>query len=501
MGLAHQFQAFGLRHKYGEAVTKEDVSLQQLIVVANRLPIQLRQGDDGEQFWATSPGGVVSALTPGLAASDRGTWVGWAGASQSETSDDEPMLEIPASVDGIELVEIPMTDDELDDHYNGMSNGTLWPLYHDKIGAVEFHRTWYDGYRRINQRFATATSKAADQGATVWIHDYQLQLLPQMLREMRPDLTIGFFLHIPFPPRELFQQLPWRSALAEGILGADLIGFQTPQAIANFHGVATHLGLATSTDDHHLTVGGRTVTTKAYPIGIDVDRYQDAASSHDVINASRDLRARLGNPRTVLFGADRLDYTKGIDVRLRAFRELLADGELHPSEVTMIQVAEPSRDSVDAYVDVRNRVERLVSEINGDYGRVGFPVVHYIHQSQSFDELMALYRTADVMLVTPFADGMNLVAKEYVASRYDETGVLVLSEFAGAAHQLTEAILVNPYDIDGLKAAIAKAVSMSHEEQRSRISALRQVVVEANVNQWLADFRADLQVASSRQQR
>jgi trehalose 6-phosphate synthase len=478
-----------------EGVSQQDAS-PQLVVVANRLPVRRTEDDDGNQVWTTSPGGLVSALTPALAAANRGAWVGWAGTIGPLDDPTEPALEVPDEIDGIGLIDIPISAEELADHYDGMSNGTLWPLYHDKIGTVEFHRHWYDGYRRINHRFAVATSKVADQGATVWIHDYQLQLVPGMLKDMRPDLTIGYFLHIPFPPRELFQQLPWRSALADGILGADLIGFQTPQAISNFRGVAEHLGRATVVDDNHLDVAGRTVVTRSYPIGIDVDRYQDATASHRIIEASRDLRARLGNPRTVLLGVDRLDYTKGIDVRLRAFRELLADGVLHPSEVTMVQVAEPSRDNVDAYVDIRNQVERLVSEINGDYGRVGFPVVHYIHQSQSFDELMALYRTADVMLVTPFADGMNLVAKEYVASRYDELGVLVLSEFAGAAHQLTEAILVNPYDIDGLKTAIADSVNMAIDEQRSRLTELRRVVAESDVNQWLADFLRDLQATS-----
>ncbi len=463
----------------------------QLVVVANRLPVRRTADDDGNLRWTTSPGGLVSALTPALAESGRGCWVGWDGS----TDDDEPAPgdpDLPAEIMGIKLVDIPISPDELENHYDGMSNGTLWPLYHDKIGTVEFHRHWFVGYRRINRRFAEATAEAADDNAVVWIHDYQLQLVPGMLREIRPDLTIGFFLHIPFPPRELFQQLPWRTGLSKGILGSDLIGFQTPQAIANFHGVVNHLGLATSIDENVLEYQGRPIRTSAYPIGIDVDRYQNAAASHPIMEASRDLRARLGNPQTVLLGVDRLDYTKGIDVRLRAFRELLADGELHPSMVTMVQVAEPSRDNVDAYVDVRNRVERLVSEINGDYGRVGFPVVHYIHQSQSFTELMALYRTADVMLVTPFADGMNLVAKEYVATRHDESGVLVLSEFAGAAHQLNDAIIVNPYDVDGLKAAIAKAVKMPAEEQRRRLKSLRDVVASTDVQQWLEDFRRDI---------
>lgn len=457
----------------------------QLVVVANRLPVQRRQQDDGSVQWATSPGGLVSALSPALQQSPDRCWVGWAGSESTESTE-------PFVVDDMTLVPIPISEEELDLHYNGMSNGTLWPLYHDKVGPVEFHRHWYDGYRKVNTRFAEATARVAEPGATVWVQDYQLQLVPGLLRRLRPDLRIGFFLHIPFPPAELFTQLPWRESLAEGMLGADLIGFQTPRGAANFQRVASFLQVATTDGHHRLKVDSRSVHLGAYPIGIDTARYEDAARSHAIEELSRDVRAGLGNPRTVLLGVDRLDYTKGIDVRLRAFKELVAEGELHPSQVTMVQVAEPSRDAVDAYVDLRARVEQLVSEINGDYGRVGFPVVHYIHQTQGFNDLMALYRAADVMLVTPFADGMNLVAKEYVAARYDESGALVLSEFAGAAHQLTDALTVNPYDIDGVKTAVVEAVTMSPEEQRNRLRSLRHAIEKTDVGYWAESFLKDL---------
>jgi trehalose 6-phosphate synthase len=457
----------------------------QLVVVANRLPVRRVELEDGSTEWATSPGGLVSALSPALQQNTDRCWVGWAGSDSTDSTE-------PFAVDGMKLVPVPITGEELDNHYNGMSNGTLWPLYHDKVGPVEFHRHWFDGYRTVNKRFAEATAEVAESGATVWIQDYQLHMVPGFLRRLRPDLRIGFFLHIPFPPAELFTQLPWREHLAEGMLGADLIGFQTPRGAANFQRVASFLEVATVDGKHRLKHDAREIRLGAYPIGIDASRYENAARSHEIEERSRDLRAGLGNPRTVLLGVDRLDYTKGIDVRLRAFKELLADGVLHPSQVTMVQVAEPSRDQVDAYADLRARVEQLVSEINGDYGRVGFPVVHYIHQSQDFDELMSLYRAADVMLVTPFADGMNLVAKEYVAARYDESGAMVLSEFAGAAHQLSDALTVNPYDIDGVKAAVAQAVSMSPEEQRTRLRALREVVKSTDVSFWVESFLNDL---------
>lgn len=456
---------------------------QNIVIVANRLPVKHIEDDDGAR-WITSPGGLVAALKPAMADEERVAWLGWTGGLDQ--------IEEPFDHDGLHLVPVPLSPKERELHYEGMANGTLWPLYHDKVVPAEFHRHWYDGYRKVNRRFAEATAKVAAEGATVWVQDYQLQLVPGMLRELRPDLRIGFFLHIPFPPPELFYQLPWREALTKGLLGADLIGFQTPYGADNFHRLAIRLGLATRQSKAVLNVGSRQVRVSAFPIGIDNARYDEASTDPAIIEAAQDLRARLGQPHKVLLGVDRLDYTKGIDLRLRAFMELLAEDRLNPSQITMIQVAEPSRDRVDAYVTLRERVERLVGEINGDFGRVGFPVVHYIHQSQTFEELMALYRAADVMLVTPFNDGMNLVAKEYVATRYDETGVLVLSEFAGAAVKMKDALLVNPHDIDGVKAAIVQAVEMDSDEARRRMRSLRRSVRRDDAIAWAKDFLAEL---------
>jgi trehalose 6-phosphate synthase len=456
-----------------------------LVIVANRLPVRW-EDQDGDGGWATSPGGLVSAVTPAvhaMAGAGGAAWVGWSGAEAAEE---------PFRVEDLVLRPVSLSAEEKQLHYDGMSNGTLWPLYHDKVVPAEFHRTWWDGYRRVNERFAREAAAVAADHATVWVHDYQLQLVPGMLREMRPDLRIGFYLHIPFPPPELFFQLPWRQRIAAGMLGADLCGFQTPESARNFHRLAVSLGLASGRDAWELDVDGRPVRTRAFPIGIDVERYDTAGRADDTAEHARDLRARLGQPHTVILGVDRLDYTKGIDVRLRAFRELLADGVLRAPQVTMVQVAQPSRDDVEAYVTLREEVDRLVGEINGDHGRVGFPVLHYIHQSVGFDELMALYRAADVMLVTPFRDGMNLVAKEWVATRYDLTGTLVLSEFAGAATELADALLVNPYDIDGLKSTIARAVSLEPEEARQRMTAMRAAVTGNDATGWADRFLAEL---------
>ncbi len=452
------------------------------MIVANRLPVRwVEDGDSGH--WERSPGGLVSAVGPAVTDYGEAAWIGWTGVEG-----DEP----PFTVDDLTLWPVAMTHDEKSLFYDGMSNGTLWPLYHDKAVPAEFHRHWWDGYRRINRRFAEAAAEVAGDGATVWVHDYQLQLVPGILRELRPDLRIGYFLHIPFPPPELFVALPWRNAIVNGILGADLAGFQTPDSAGNFHRLAVRLGLAERASADTLRCGDRTVVARAFPIGIDVARYDQGARTDKVSDHARDLRARLGAPHVVLLGVDRLDYTKGIDVRLRALKELLDEGTVSPSQVTMVQVAQPSRDDVEAYNTLRDEVDRLVGEINGDHGRVGFPVVHYIHQNVDFDELLAMYRAADVMVVTPFRDGMNLVAKEYVATRYDLTGALVLSEFAGAATELADAVLVNPYDIDGLKSALAHAVSMEPVEARQRMEKLRAAVLANDAVDWARGFLSDL---------
>ncbi len=455
-----------------------------LVVVANRLPVRRSVGDDDIAEWTVSPGGLVSAMAPVLADRKRFAWVGWPGHIDGPTE--------PFTHEGMRLVPVHQSEEEYTLYYEGMSNGTLWPLYHDKIEPAEFHRTWYDAYRQVNQRFADLAAETAAPNATVWIHDYQLQMVPGFLRALRPDLTIGFFLHIPFPPGELFRQIPWRQALTVGLLGADLVGFQTPAAASNFARLAESLNLATRITSDTLGRNGRKIKVKSFPIGIDADRYAEGANRPEITKQAALVRERLGNPKAVLLGVDRLDYTKGIDVRLRAFKELLIEEKLLPDEVKFVQVAEPSRDGVDAYVALRERVHGLVGEINGDFAEVGVAPVHYLHQSQDFDELMSLYRCADVMMVTPFCDGMNLVAKEYVATRHDDTGVLVLSEFAGAAHELSDALIVNPYDIDGLKAALLEAVFLDKDDAKRRMRSMRTLVFENHASRWAESFLSEL---------
>ncbi|MCC9206396.1 alpha,alpha-trehalose-phosphate synthase (UDP-forming) [Arthrobacter sp. zg-Y769] len=452
------------------------------IVVSNRLPVDRVSGADGET-WRRSPGGLVTALAPVMAKAD-GAWVGWPGSPDEEVE--------PFDHDNMHLKPVPLSADEVELYYEGFSNATLWPLYHDVIAAPEFHRTWWDAYRTVNRRFADAAASVASKGATVWVQDYQLQLVPQLLRKARPDLKIGFFNHIPFPPLEIFAQLPWRRNIIEGLLGADLIGFQRPSDASNFlrcvrrfAGYTIRQQQVNVTTEDGLSYVSR---AEAFPISIDSSQIAELAQREDVIERSKQIRRELGNPDTVLLGVDRLDYTKGISHRLKAYGELLEDGRITVENAAMIQVASPSRERVEQYRLLREEVEGTVGRISGSFDTISNTALRYLHHSYPVEEMVALYLAADVMLVTALRDGMNLVAKEYVAARTGNTGTLVLSEFTGAADQLRQAVLVNPHDIDGLKAAILTAVNMPTREASRRMRLMRRQVLQNDVERWSQNF-------------
>jgi trehalose 6-phosphate synthase len=467
--------------------TEQPNTAAEFVVVANRLPVDLDRSADGTQRWTQSPGGLVSALEPFLR-SRKGAWVGWPGI---------PDVDVDQFTDeGLILHPVSLSADEVRDYYEGFSNATLWPLYHDVVERPVFDRGWWECYVRVNQRFAEASAAVAGEGATVWVQDYQLQLVPSMLRELRPDLRIGFFLHIPFPPVELFMQLPWRAEIVRGLIGADLVGFHRPGGAQNFLWLARQLiGLEPSrgavgvrSRPGMVQVGDRTVRVGAFPISIDAAGLDNLARSNEVAERTAQLRADVGNPKTILLGVDRLDYTKGIDLRLQALHELLQEGRVDPDDVTFIQLATPSRERVEHYQRMRSDIEQMVGRINGEFGRVGHPVVHYLHQSVNRTELAAFFSAADVMVVTPLRDGMNLVCKEYVACRHDLGGALVLSEFAGAAAELSSAFLVNPHDLDGVKNAVEAAITLDPAEGRRRMRALRRQVLTHDVDRWARSF-------------
>ncbi len=471
--------------KLTDSVPAEGAS--DFVVVANRLPIDQVRLPDGTTTWKRSPGGLVTALEP-LLRKQRGAWIGWPGVPDS---DQEPIVQ-----EGLKLFPVRLSAEDVAEYYEGFSNATLWQLYHDVFFKPIYRREWWERYVDVNRRFAEATSKAAAPGATVWVQDYQLQLVPKMLRMLRPDLTIGFFLHIPFPPVELFMQMPWRTEIIDGLLGADLVGFHLPGGAQNFLILARRLvGANTSRATvgvrsrfGEVQVGFRTVKVGAFPISIDSAELDSKARERSIRQRAKEIRAELGNPRKIMLGVDRLDYTKGIDVRLKAFSALLAEKRADRTDTVLVQLATPSRERVESYIEMREDIERQVGHINGEYGEVGRPVVHYLHRPIPRDDLIAFFVAADIMLVTPLRDGMNLVAKEYVACRSDLGGALVLSEFTGAAAELRQAYLCNPHHTDGVKEAIEQALTQSPEEGKRRMRAMRRQVLAHDVDRWARSF-------------
>lgn len=445
-----------------------------LVVVANRLPLDDSAAPDGACEWRRSPGGLASALHAILEQTPA-TWVGWAGGIG-------PAPALP-DIGTLRIRPVALSSEELAGYYEGFANSTLWPLYHDAVEQPVFDRGWWETYRAVNRRFAEAAAEVAEPGAAVWVQDYHLQLVPQLLRELRPDVLIGFFMHVPFPPPELFMQLPRRVELLRGMLGADLVGFQRPQAAHNVAQLATKLLGAVATDDE-IVVDGRVVRTGAFPISIDVAEMRALAARPDVVSHAKQLRRDLGQPQRVLLSVDRLDFTKGIEHRLTAYSELLRDGWMSVRDTVVVQVAVPSRERVERYKGLRDRIEGEVGRINGEYGRVGEPAIHYLNQPFDRASLAALYQTADVMVVTPLRDGMNLVAKEYVAAREDGSGALVLSEFAGAAAELEDAFLVNPHDVDGLKEMLLRAMQANPGDLAARMTAMREHLRSHDILAW-----------------
>ncbi|MEV7966293.1 trehalose-6-phosphate synthase [Sphaerisporangium sp. NPDC088356] len=452
------------------------------LIVANRLPVD-RTITDGTASWRRSPGGLVTAIAPVMQRRD-GAWLGWHGAPGEELK--------PFEHDGMNLIPVPLSANEVELYYEGFSNATLWPLYHDVVATPIYSRVLWDAYRAVNERFARAAADIAAENAVVWVQDYQLQLVPSMLRALRPDLKIGFFLHIPFPPAELFWQLPWRREILEGLLGADLVGFQRPGGASNFIRLCRRqLGLQNQRSE--IIVGDRTVRAEAFPISVDFGELDNLVREPHILARAKEIRAELGEPEHVMLGVDRLDYTKGIGQRLKAFGELLADKSISPGEAVFVQIATPSRERVEEYRHLRDEIELRVGRINGTHGVLGVPPVNYFHQSYDRDELAALYCAADVMVVTPLRDGMNLVAKEYVACRHDLRGALVLSEFAGAADELKHAFLVNPWDVEGLKRQMVAAMRATPHELSRRMRSMRRRVATYDVDRWAGDFLAALE--------
>ncbi len=459
--------------------------MSRLLIVANRLPITVSV-TNGSVEVARSMGGLATGLMRPHEQSD-GLWIGWSGAPEGLAPEQQVRLE--EELAAMRLVNVPLTEQQVSRFYEGFSNSVLWPLFHYLLDQIPLHVSDWDGYVEANEAFAEVVASHYRPGDLIWVHDYQLLLLPGMLRERLPNARIGFFLHIPFPSEELFRTLPARDRLLQGMLGADLVGFHTPAYLRHFAISLTDI-LGHSVEIDRVQVTGREVRLGVFPMGVDAASFTALAADPAVEAEARAIRGD-GSVR-ILVGVDRLDYTKGIPRRLLAYEQRL---ERHPDlrgKVRLVQVAVPSRTNVGAYQQFRELVDGLVGRINGAFGTPQWVPVHYIFRALSEADLVALYRAADVMLVTPLRDGMNLVAKEFIASRVDGDGVLALSEFAGASWELPEALQLNPYDVDGTAEVFYRALEMPEDERRARLAPLRTRVQIFDVHRWVASFLEQL---------
>jgi len=446
-----------------------------LTVVANRVPI--RTSDEGD--WVPSVGGLSTALLPVLRQRG-GAWIG-----MGEDPDLPERQPFPADNPDFVVRRVPLSQDELDGYYYGMANRVLWPVSHYMIQHFEPNPAFMETYRSVNRRFAEAVLDEVDRSdEQIWLQDYHLMLAPQWIREARPDVTLGHFWHIPWPAMEVFRILPWARELLHGMLQCDLVGVHVDEYVDNFLESARVL-LGAEIDGQTVHYKGRTTRVEAHPIGIEVDRFKQMAESDEVRTRASQLRKRLGTEHIVI-GIDRLDYTKGVLSRLEAFERFLENNPAYHGTVSFYQIATPSRTKVDTYQQLKREVDEVVGRINGQFARDNWVPVNYRYRTYTQFELCAFYRAADVALITPLRDGMNVVTQEFITA--NQNGVLILSELTGAAYLLPEAVQVNPYDKDGLAASIRTALEMNPEERTTRLNALKSTVEDLDVQRWARGF-------------
>jgi trehalose 6-phosphate synthase/phosphatase len=455
--------------------------MSRTIIVSNRLPVRSQVVDGDVTFKATAGGlatGLKSVLKPG-----EQIWIGWPG---SFVEDDAEAEQIRDKLVAMDFDAVFLTADEIEKYYEGFSNGILWPICHYVPSYATYVQEFWDGYVETNRKFANRVLERAKPGDTIWVHDYQLLLVPQMVREQLPDVNIGYFHHIPFPSYEIFRQIPWREELLTGMLGADLVGFHTYDDVRHFISSVTRvLGLSSSLNQ--VDVDQRPVLVDAFPMSIDFRKYEKLTTRAGVRRNVEKVEQSVRGAR-MIFSVDRLDYSKGILERLQAYEHFLQEHPEYQEKVSLLMLVVPSRDRVPAYRRLKREIDRTVSNINAHYGTLGWQPVWYMYRSVAAEMLSAMYVAADVCLVTPLRDGMNLVSKEYVASSTDDQGVLILSEMAGASKELTEAIIINPNDVPGLASALYRALEMPQEEQRERMRSMRATVRKFNVQHWVMLF-------------
>lgn len=458
----------------------------KIIIISNRLPLKIVE-ENGKYEVIPSPGGLSTGLDSLDVVHER-VWVGWPGMY---LEDGEEKKEIDDTLKDKGYTPVYLSPDQIEKYYEGYSNSVLWPLCHYFPSYIHYEDEYWETYKGVNALFCEAALTVIEPGDIVWIQDYQLMLLPNMLREKMPDISIGYFHHIPFPSYELFRTLSQSTELLRGLLGADLIGFHTHDYMRHFiSAVYRVLKLECNLDEIQLE--DRVVDVDAFPMGINYQRYHNAVQDPDIRKRAEEFRKSLGKGKLMLT-VDRLDYTKGIPMRLDAFNALLEDYPEYRGKVSLVMIVSPSRDNVDIYSQLKNRVDKMVGAINGRFSTLDWTPVYYFYRSFQFEELVALYRLSDIALVTPLRDGMNLVAKEYLATKRDESGVLVLSEMAGAAIELSEALIINPTNVREIEQAMVGALRMPVKEQRKRMISMQALISEQTVEQWAKDFIEELQ--------
>ncbi len=457
--------------------------MHRLIIVSNRLPVSISKRK-GDLFYKQSVGGLATGLKS-FSKTFQSLWIGWPGIN-SEKLIKKERDEIRKKIITDSCYPVFLTKRDIENYYYGFSNKTIWPLFHYFTQHTRYIDSMWKAYKRVNKLFCNGVIKVAKPGDIIWIHDYHLMLLPKLLRKELPKASIGFFLHIPFPSFEVFRLPPWRKDILEGLLGADLIGFHTYDYVQHFlHSVRNIIGLENTFG--LINFGNRLIKVDCFPMGIDYEKYASATRSQEIQKEIKRIRDKVGR-RKIILSVDRLDYTKGIPGRLEAFDHFLSKYPEYKEKVTLVLVAVPSRTKVEQYKNLKKHVDELIGRINGKYGTINWMPVWYLYRSLPFDNLIAMYCAADIALITPIRDGMNLIAKEYIATKNDKKGVLILSEMAGGAKELGEAIIINPNNQEEIASALKEALTMSNEEQKEHNKIMQERLQRYNIERWANDF-------------
>lgn len=466
--------------------------MSKMIIVSNRLPLNI--GIENENLnIKPSVGGLATGMRS-VHNTHESIWIGWTGLTEDELLP-ETLKKVNTAVEKENCIGVPLSRKDIDLYYYGFSNKTIWPLFHYFTEFAEFKKEYWDAYCEVNQKFADVVVKNCKKGDTVWIHDYQLLLLPKLIKEKVPEVSIGFFLHIPFPSYEVFRIIPWRTELIEGMLGSDLIGFHTYDYERHFLSSVRRL-LGYEINFNNINLNTRIVKADSFPMGIDYDKFHNAAVQHlsKSISDKSDIQQQLDKHTLsspdikLILSIDRLDYTKGIAKRLYAYEYFLEKYPEFQGKTSLVMLAVPSRANVDQYQIMKSEIDELVGRINGKYASITWSPIWYFYRSMPFENLIDLYTSCEIALLTPIRDGMNLVAKEFIASKVDKKGVLILSEMAGAVKEMSEALLINPQNYEEIADALKKAIQMPEYEQIERNTIMQNRLQRYNINRWALDF-------------